>query len=126
LLNASVHDILGFIAAARTKEVGIVICFVARAGGLCSFVALAASVRLDALKAAGLKGVAPSSGAGAFQQLIGTLTDNWKWLIATGVGLVLVLVAGLMIAGSQRAPDHFFRVIGGIMLILVVIPAVLA
>ena len=31
-----------------------------------------------------------------------------------------------MIAGSQRAPDHLFRVIGGIMLILIVIPAVLA
>ena len=31
-----------------------------------------------------------------------------------------------MIAGSMRAPDHLFRVIGGIMLILVVIPAVLA
>jgi hypothetical protein len=42
------------------------------------------------------------------------------------VGLVLVLIAGLMIAGSVRAPDHLFRVIGGIMLILIVIPAVLA
>jgi hypothetical protein len=39
---------------------------------------------------------------------------------------VLVLIAGLMIAGSQRAPDYLFRVIGGIMLILIVIPAILA
>ena len=62
----------------------------------------------------------------AFKTLISTLTSNWEWLIGTGVGLVLVLIAGLMIAGSQRAPDHLFRVIGGIMLILIVIPAVLA
>jgi uncharacterized membrane protein len=80
---------------------------------------------LSALRAAGLNGTAPS-GATAFQKLISTLTSNWEWLIGTGVGLVLVLIAGLMIAGSQRAPDHLFRVIGGIMLILVVIPAVLA
>jgi hypothetical protein len=80
---------------------------------------------LCALRAAGLNGTAPT-GAGAFQKLISTLTSNWEWLIGTGVGLVLVLIAGLMIAGSQRAPDHLFRVIGGIMLILVVIPAVLA
>jgi hypothetical protein len=80
---------------------------------------------LDALKAAGLTGTAPQ-GAGAITTLIATLTDNWKWLIETGVGLVLVLIAGLMIFGSQRAPDHLFRVIGGVMLILIVIPAVLA
>ena len=93
---------------------------------LATAIALVADLQLAALKAAGLKGLAPDQGAGAFQHLIGTLTDNWKWLISTGVGLVLVLIAGLMIAGSQRAPDHLFRVIGGIMLILVVIPAVLA
>jgi hypothetical protein len=80
---------------------------------------------LAALRAAGLNGTAPA-GASAFKTLISTLTSNWEWLIGTGVGLVLVLIAGLMIAGSQRAPDHLFRVIGGIMLILVVIPAILA
>src|ERR1700685_2485626 len=80
---------------------------------------------LAALRAAGLNGTAPT-GAGAFKTLISTLTSNWEWLIGTGVGLVLVLIAGLMIAGSQRAPDHLFRVIGGIMLILIVIPAILA
>ena len=31
-----------------------------------------------------------------------------------------------MMFGSQRAPDHLFRVIAGVLLILVVIPAVLA
>ena len=84
-----------------------------------------AVAQMAALRAAGLNGTAPS-GAAAFKTLISTLTSNWEWLIGTGVGLVLVLIAGLMIAGSQRAPDHLFRVIGGIMLILIVIPAVLA
>jgi hypothetical protein len=83
------------------------------------------STQMAALRAAGLNGTAPA-GAGAFKALISTLTSNWEWLIGTGVGLVLVLIAGLMIAGSQRAPDHLFRVIGGIMMILIVIPAVLA
>src|SRR5450631_2716444 len=84
-----------------------------------------AAVEMAALRAAGLNGTAPA-GASAFKTLISTLTSNWEWLIGTGVGLVLVLIAGLMIAGSQRAPDHLFRVIGGIMLILIVIPAILA
>jgi hypothetical protein len=88
-------------------------------------VALPVAFELCALKAAGLKGVAPK-GSGAVAGLIRTLTNNWEWLIATGVGLVLVLLAGLMVFGSQRAPEHLFRVIGGIMLILIVIPAVLA
>jgi hypothetical protein len=84
-----------------------------------------AAAQLAALRAAGLNGTAPA-GASAFKSLVSTLTSNWEWLIGTGVGLVLVLIAGLMIAGSQRAPDHLFRVVGGIMLILVVIPAILA
>ena len=94
----------------------VVAAAVALAGGL---------PELAALRAAGLTG-APRRAPAAFRQLISTLTSNWEWLIGTGVGLVLVLIAGLMIAGSQRAPDHLFRVIGGIMLILIVIPAVLA
>ncbi len=84
-----------------------------------------AGAQMAALRAAGLNGTSPA-GASAFKTLISTLTSNWEWLIGTGVGLVLVLIAGLMIAGSQRAPDHLFRVIGGIMLILIVIPAILA
>jgi hypothetical protein len=80
---------------------------------------------LWALKAAGLTGKAPD-GSSAITQLIATLTSNWEWLIGTGIGLVLMLIAGMMMFGSQRAPDHLFRVIGGIMLILIVIPAVLA
>jgi hypothetical protein len=83
------------------------------------------SERLWALKAAGLSGVAPQGG-NAFIGLIHTLEQNWIWLVSTGLGLVLVLIAGLMVSGSRNAPDWLFRVIGGIMLILVVIPAVLA
>ena len=77
------------------------------------------------MKAAGLSGVAPRGGD-AFIGLIHTLEQNWIWLVSTGLGLVLVLIAGLMVSGSRNAPDWLFRVIGGIMLILVVIPAVLA
>ena len=87
-------------------------------------VAVAAS-QLSALKAAGLSGVAPKGGD-AFIGLVRTLEQNWIWLVSTGLGLVLVLIAGLMVSGSRNAPDWLFRVIGGIMLILVVIPAVLA
>ena len=80
---------------------------------------------LAALKAAGFTGQVPVGG-NVIRGLIRTLQSNWEWLIATGVGLVLVVVAGLMMFGSQRAPDHLFRVITGVLMILVVIPAVLA
>ena len=88
-------------------------------------VAVVGPARLWALKAAGLSGVAPQGG-NAFIGLVHTLEQNWIWLVSTGLGLVLVLIAGLMVSGSRNAPDWLFRVIGGIMLILVVIPAVLA
>jgi len=83
------------------------------------------AAQLLALKAAGLSGIAPRGG-NAFVGLVRTLQQNWTWLVSTGLGLVLVLIAGLMVAGSRQAPDWLFRVIGGIMLILLVIPAVLA
>jgi hypothetical protein len=100
---------------------------IARLGALLLTFAVSAigSIQLAALRGAGFNGTAPP-GAAAVKQLISTLTDNWKWLISTGTGLVLVLIAGLMVFGSQRAPDHMFRVVGGIIVILVVIPAVLA
>ena len=86
--------------------------------------ALYASGELAALKAAGFTGQVPVGGK-VIKSLVGTLQSNWEWLIASGVSLVLV-VAGLMMFGSQRAPDHLFRVIAGVLMILVVIPAVLA
>lgn len=87
--------------------------------------AVVCATQLSALKAAGLSGIAPQGG-NAFVGMVRTLQQNWTWLVSTGLGLVLVLIAGLMVAGSRQAPDWLFRVIGGIMLILVVIPAVLA
>jgi hypothetical protein len=80
---------------------------------------------LDALKAAGLNGT-PPPGASAFQTLITTLTANATWLIATGVGLVLTLVSLAHGMGSQRTPDHLFRVAGAIAVVLIGIPALLA
>jgi hypothetical protein len=82
--------------------------------------------QLSALKAAGLTGTAPGQGASEFKQLVATLQSNAVWLIATGLALAFTLVAGLLIIGSQRAPDHVFRMAGGIAVILVVIPAILA
>jgi hypothetical protein len=94
--------------------------------GCASALAMASyTAQLSALKAAGLTGIAPRGG-NAFVGLVRTLQENWTWLISTGLGLVFALIAGLMIAGSRQAPDWLFRVIGGIMLILVVIPAALA
>jgi hypothetical protein len=94
-------------------------------GSVSVIAAAAGAARLSALKAAGLSGIAPRGG-NAFVGLVRELQQNWTWLVSTGLGLVLVLIAGLMVAGSRQAPDWLFRVIGGIMLILVVIPAVLA
>lgn len=90
-----------------------------------SFAAAVGDVQLAALRAAGLNGTAPPHSS-EFKHLIGTLTSNWTWLIATGISLVLVLVVGLLIFGSQRAPEHLFRVIGGVMALLIVVPAILA
>lgn len=84
-----------------------------------------ATARLDGLKAAGLTGTPPPNSA-LITKLIGDLTSNWLWLVGTGVGLVLVLLAGMLAFGSRSAPDVLFRVIAGIGLILIVIPSSLA
>jgi hypothetical protein len=87
--------------------------------------AIAFAGPLAALKAAGLKGVAPAHAHG-FSVLISSLTNNWVWLIVTGLGMILTIIAGLLIVGSRQAPDWLFKVIGGIIVVLVAIPAVLA
>jgi hypothetical protein len=89
------------------------------------FLSLAVTAQLAALRAAGMNGTPPPHAA-QFRALISTLTDNWTWLVATGIGLVLVLLAGMMVFGDIRAPEKLFRVAGGIVVILVLIPAVLA
>jgi len=99
-----------------------------RFGSLAAFTAaasvLAASMQLWALKAAGLN-IAEPDGGGAISGIINTLQANWEWLILTGIGLALSIVFGLVVFGSQRAPEHVFRIAGGIIGIVVVIPAVL-
>jgi hypothetical protein len=80
---------------------------------------------LQGLKAAGLTGTPPPNSA-LITKLIGDLTSNWLWLVGTGVGLVLILLAGMLAFGSRSAPDVLFRVIAGIGLILIVIPTALA
>jgi hypothetical protein len=85
----------------------------------------AGQAQLAALHAAGLTGTAPANGQ-AIQALINTLTQNWIWLVSLGLGLIVVVLAGLLIAGSRTAPDWLFKVIGGILIILVGAPALLA
>ena len=87
--------------------------------------AIAGTLTLAALRAAGLNGAAPPN-AEVIKKLIDSLTDNWIWLISTGAGLVLVVLAGLLMVGSRTAPDWLFKIVGGVLIILVVIPTALA
>ena len=93
-------------------------------GGFAAVSATIGGVQLCALKAAGINVVAPAGG-GAFAQLVRTLEGNLDWLIVTVVGLVLTGVVALLLFGSQRAPDHVFRILAAIALLVVGIPAVL-
>jgi hypothetical protein len=88
-------------------------------------VTAATALSLAALRGAGLNGTPPPN-ATVIKKLIDDLTANWTWLIATGMGLVLIILAGLLMVGSRTAPDWLFKVVGGVLLILVVIPTVLA
>jgi hypothetical protein len=106
--------VLNPVAHRTTQAVGVIALAATAVGDL----------PLCALKAAGLVGTEPSGGD-ALASLIATLQSNWEWLIATGVGLAMMIVVGLVIFGSQRAPEHVFRIAGGIVGILVIIPAVL-
>ena len=46
--------------------------------------------------------------------------------LVSALGLVLIVLAGLFMVGSRTAPDWLFKVVGGILMILVVIPTCLA
>jgi hypothetical protein len=87
---------------------------------------VARSRGLDALRAAGLSGAAPAQGASLFQTLISTLESNEKWLFFTGFSLGLTTVALMFFLGSMRAPDYLFKMLGAVVLILIITPAVLA
>ncbi len=80
---------------------------------------------LDALRASGLTGTAPK-GAGAFKALVSTLTNNATWLIATGIGLLLVAAFGALIFSVRSAPEWLFKAGAGIIGLLVGVPAILA
>jgi hypothetical protein len=95
--------------------------------GLSVLLAVVVTVHgLDALKAAGLVGTAPTQGAGVFSQLIATLESNEKWLMFTGFGLAGTTVALLFFLGSMRAPDILFKLLVGVAIILIGLPALLA
>lgn len=79
---------------------------------------------LDALQAAGLNGKAPSN-ANPIKKAIDDLTENWKWLIATGFVGLASLFLGLLMFGSRQAPEMLFKIGAGIFGLLVVVPAVL-
>ena len=81
---------------------------------------------VDALKAAGLIGVAPGHGAQAFKGLIGTLQQNAVWLMATGIGFGFTLLALMFFLGSIRAPDYLLKIGGAVAIILVVGPGVVS
>jgi hypothetical protein len=81
---------------------------------------------LDALKAAGLIGTAPGTGAEAFKGLIETLQQNAIWLMATGIGFGFTLLALMFFLGSIRAPDYLLKIGGAVAIILVVGPGVVS
>jgi hypothetical protein len=89
------------------------------------FAVLEPHLELDALKAAGLMKAVPAGG-GVWQQMLSSLQSDAEWFIGTGIGLMVVLVSGMLVFGSQRAPDHFFRIGAGVAGILILLPAVMA
>ena len=82
---------------------------------------------LHALAAAGLTGTAPSgSSANAFKSLCDTAKANIIWVMVTALAVVMSACAGLMMLGSRTAPDWLGKAIGGILLVMVGIPGLLA
>jgi hypothetical protein len=121
--TSSLSPALSRRARSRTADALIGVVVVGLALGLAVVVAVDG---LDALKAAGLVGTAPTQGAGVFTQLIATLESNEKWLMFTGFGLAGTTVALLFFLGSMRAPDILFKLLVGVAIILIGLPALLA
>jgi hypothetical protein len=92
---------------------------------VCAVALAPLSPALEALRAAGLNGVAPRGG-GAFKSLIDQLTSNAEWLIITVIGLFLTAAAGALVFGVRSAPDWLFKAGAGLLLLMVGVPAVLA
>jgi hypothetical protein len=96
----TLHALLGVVVVALALGLAVMVA----AGGL------------DAL----------TQGAGVFTQLIATLESNEKWLMFTGFGLAGTTVALLFFLGSMRAPDILFKLLVGVAIILIGLPALLA
>jgi hypothetical protein len=60
-------------------------------------------VGAHALQAAGLS--AKSGTIGGVDKFVANLTDNVKWLVATGIGLAIAIVGLLFMTGHSRAHD---------------------
>jgi hypothetical protein len=56
-----------------------------------------------ALQAAGL--TSKSGAIGGVDTFVANLTDNVKWLVATGIGLAIAIVGLLFMTGHSRAHD---------------------
>jgi hypothetical protein len=80
---------------------------------------------LDALKAAGVQGVAPN-GADAIKSLIETMKENWMWLVVASLALAMPLVGGMLVFGAESALRWLGKMAAGLAIIVVVTPAVLA
>ena len=81
--------------------------------------------RVDALHAAGVVGKMPAGGE-QFKTLIDGLNANLMWVFVSCVGLAVSVGGTLMVVGHTRATDHVIRVGGGIAIILIVAPAIVA
>ena len=82
-------------------------------------------VALDALKAAGIQGVAPN-GASAITSMITTIKNNWTWLVVASLALALPLIGGMLVFGAESALRWLGKMAAGLAIIVVVTPAVLA
>lgn len=92
---------------------------------LAGIAAMAAVGSMAALKGAGVTGTAPE-GANGFQKLVGLLNDNLLWVFITCIGLAIVVGGVLMVFGHSRAQDHLIRIGGGVVVVMVLAPSVVA
>jgi hypothetical protein len=79
----------------------------ALAVGALAALAVLAGAGAHALQAAGLT---PKGGAiGGVNTFVSNLTDNVKWLVATGIGLAIAIVGLLFMTGHSRAHDFAIK-----------------
>jgi hypothetical protein len=77
---------------------------VAVTGAALGLLILFAGAGAHALQAAGLTQNKGSAIAGV-DTFVANLTDNVKWLVATGIGLAIAIVGLLFMSGHSRAHD---------------------